>query len=117
MNKFVNLFCTFNLPKSFILISILNLFPFVRCNAQELVLFPESFQTIWYSREEGHDTQISFSETNVNLWGTPLAHSSYRQDVHDYIFKRPAGCFVCSRFYVRSWNVMERYDCEFKHHV
>lgn len=74
--------------------------------------FPPIVQGDWFSWEDGRGKETEIFQNEISGRGKPVDRRVIRRDIYEYVFAHPSGCFVCSRFLVRSWNVMERSDSE-----
>ena len=72
-------------------------------------VFPEILQGDWFAWQDGRGHQFTIDQSEYEGRGEPLEWNVIAPDVRDYIFRRNA-CYYCSRFIIRSWNIVERYD-------
>lgn len=80
-------------------------------NTATAALFPRILQGDWYSWEEGSDVETEIRPDEVRGRGRPVSRVVVRRDTFHYVFvHRLSGCHFCSRFIVRSWNIIERLD-------
>ena len=77
----------------------------------------------WFSWEEGKNRFTSIKKHQTSHLGEPLYHDHPYPDTYLYVFRtnilsglnihETPDCFICSKYVIRSPNVMERYDSKF----
>ncbi|KAK3855591.1 hypothetical protein Pcinc_038019 [Petrolisthes cinctipes] len=80
-------------------------------NNNNNIQFPRILQGDWYSWEEGSDVETEIRRDEVRGLGRPVSSVVVRRDTFHYVFVHHVSrCYFCSRFIVRSWNIVERLD-------
>ncbi|XP_071546412.1 LOW QUALITY PROTEIN: uncharacterized protein [Panulirus ornatus] len=72
--------------------------------------FPPILQGDWFSWEEGRSVETEIIQNEIIGRGRPVDRVMIRRDTYDYVFAHQSGCFLCSRFLIRSWNILERLE-------
>ncbi|XP_050692981.1 uncharacterized protein LOC126983871 isoform X2 [Eriocheir sinensis] len=71
--------------------------------------FPIVLRGDWFSWEKGREKNTRINERWIEGFGEPLRATVLRRDKFQYIFAN-RHCFVCVRFLIRSWNVVEKLE-------
>ncbi|XP_047491560.1 uncharacterized protein LOC125040845 [Penaeus chinensis] len=77
---------------------------------QNDTIFPPIIQGDWFSWEDGRGIDTEIFQNEISGRGKPVDRRMIRRDIYEYVFAHQSGCYICSRFLIRSWNVMERLD-------
>ena len=90
---------------------ITNSFSFsVLSSAYGSEVFPEILRGDWFTWEDGSGLPVRINQSEHSLKGQPLEYHVVQRDIRDYVFYREPNCYYCSRFHIRSWNIVERHD-------
>lgn len=75
-------------------------------------VFPDILQGDWFTWEDGKGHQFVIDQSEYRSRGEPLEWNVVSPDIRDYVFVK-GSCSYCSRFVIRSWNIVERFDGEY----
>lgn len=73
-------------------------------------VFPKIMQGDWFSWEEGRGVETQIFQDEIRGRGKPVDRTLIRRDIYEYVFVHQSGCYYCARFFVRSWNIVERLE-------